>query len=243
MSTCEFYTVWQGEHCANRQVPLHEHDCYELVYYQNGDGYTRLGEREYHFLGNTFALIAPHTPHNEVHAQPCRLICASFSCTEVLPCGVWNDRNGRVGGIVEAMLQESCRQEAGYRIMLSLLTQALTVQVMRTTASPVCRTEKSLEYAARYIEENYHAHIVFGTLADALHLSYSRFGHRFRELYGVSPQQYLIETRLATADRLLKNSTLTCTDIAYRCGFSTAAQFSALYKKRYGMPPRVCRTE
>lgn len=243
MDTAKLYTAWQGEHAAGAVIPPHEHDCHELVYYQSGEGTTLMSSTAHRFHGGSFAVITPHVMHNEVHRKACRLICITFSAASPLPCGVWEDRDGRIAALAAALLRESLQQESGYRTALTLLTELLTVQLLRIAAPPVYRAEKSLEYAVRYIEENYHTHIIFGDLAAALHLSYSRFGHRFREIYGVSPQQYLIETRLTAADRLLKSSALTCTDIAYRCGFSTAAQFSALYKKRYGMPPRACRTE
>ena len=242
MENCVFYTVWQGSHPAGCHIPLHEHDQYELVCYQSGSGRTVIGGKTHAFSDSCFALIAPQTAHDETHDRSCRLICAAFSCPLSLPSGVWEDAGGTIGSIAAALLQESCRQESGYHAMLSLLVQALGIQLTRKIAPVTRPTEKSLAFAARYIEENYHTHIAFSALAAALHLSYSRFGHRFREIYGVSPQQYLMRTRLRAADTLLKSSALSCTEIAYRCGFSNAAQFSALYKKMYGSAPRACRT-
>ncbi|MBQ8143763.1 MAG: helix-turn-helix transcriptional regulator, partial [Butyricicoccus sp.] len=88
-----------------------------------------------------------------------------------------------------------------------------------------------------YIEENYHEKIVLAECARQLNLSYDHFQHKFKALTGLSPKQYLTRQRLSAAKNLLLSGTLSCTEIAQRCGFSTSAQFSALFKKEFGCAP------
>ncbi|MBO4976774.1 MAG: AraC family transcriptional regulator [Lachnospiraceae bacterium] len=38
-------------------------------------------------------------------------------------------------------------------------------------------------------------------------------------------------------EQMLLNKTLSCTEIAYRCGFSNSAQFSAMFKREKGISP------
>jgi len=78
---------------------------------------------------------------------------------------------------------------------------------------------------------------VLSDCAKQLNLSYDYFQHKFKAITGCSPQQFLIKQRLKASKKLLKEGELNCTEIAFRCGFSTSAQYSALFKKEYGSSP------
>ena len=71
-----------------------------------------------------------------------------------------------------------------------------------------------------------------------MHISYDYFQHRFKEIVGESPQQFLVRKRVEAAEGLLADGTLSCTEIAYQCGFSNSAQFSAIFKREKGITPR-----
>lgn len=54
---------------------------------------------------------------------------------------------------------------------------------------------------------------------------------------GVSIQQHIIQTKLKSADQLLKNSRLNINEIAAKLGFTDASHFNKLYKKYRGISP------
>lgn len=54
---------------------------------------------------------------------------------------------------------------------------------------------------------------------------------------GVSIQQHIIQTKLRSADQLLKNSRLNINEIAGKLGFTDASHFNKLYKKYRGVSP------
>lgn len=63
---------------------------------------------------------------------------------------------------------------------------------------------------------------------------------------GTSPRRLIKEERLARAMEFLRSpgrQSLTVTDIAYRCGFSSISAFSTAFRERYGHPPSAFRTE
>ena len=57
-----------------------------------------------------------------------------------------------------------------------------------------------------------------------MNLSYDYFQHRFKELTGYSPQAFLLQQRLNGAKKLLVQTSLSCTEIAYRCGWITTEE-------------------
>lgn len=64
---------------------------------------------------------------------------------------------------------------------------------------------------------------------------------RFQSAFGVSPQEFLVRTRVLAASRLLEETTLTIAEIAQRCGFVDASGFTQHFRRRVHMTPRAYR--
>ncbi|MFF7190469.1 NAD(P)-binding domain-containing protein [Streptomyces sp. NPDC008222] len=82
------------------------------------------------------------------------------------------------------------------------------------------------------------------TLADIaaeVHLSVYHFLRVFRLATGETPYRYLTRLRIALAQRLLSDTTLTITQIAERCGFSGPGPLSAAFLRHLGIRPSVYR--
>src|ERR1700730_16886131 len=58
---------------------------------------------------------------------------------------------------------------------------------------------------------------------------------------GVSPIELAQTQRLLLAKRLLSDTSLSQTDIAFASGFGSVRRFNALFKSRYGLSPRALR--
>ncbi|MNG21073.1 Exoenzyme S synthesis regulatory protein ExsA [compost metagenome] len=71
--------------------------------------------------------------------------------------------------------------------------------------------------------------------------SYDRFRHLFKQTYGVSPGEYILNKRIKHAIELLLHTHISITSIAMECGFSTDAQFCTLFKREIGESPRSYR--
>ena len=123
--------------------------------------------------------------------------------------------------------------------MISLKLNELFLYVERSERPSI--NEKNFEYVINYIQETYHDKIVLSDCAKQLNISYDYFQHRFKEITGRSPRQFLINRRLTASKELLLHSKLSCTEIAYRCGFSTSAQYSAIFNKAFGLTPMQYR--
>jgi AraC family transcriptional activator of pobA len=133
-------------------------------------------------------------------------------------------------------MDEYKQQDAEYEIAAGAFLDLLLVSTMRNVNS-VSRKCKDIEYIKAYIEQYSNQKINFGQLAKISGYNYDYFRHIFKQRFGISPQDYLIEVRLENAKRLLKGTKLTCTEIAYNCGFSSSAQMSLLFKRKIGVSP------
>ena len=106
--------------------------------------------------------------------------------------------------------------------------------------------ETMIESAKCYIEENYMQEITLTSLAEQFNYHPTYFSEMFKEGAGISFIQYLTETRMKHATRLLKETQLSVWDITELTGFSSPSYFSARFKKVHHMSPseyRVLQSE
>ncbi len=241
MFDVQLVSIWKAPKFKGYYINHHAHNCYELVYYSYGNGETTIGEQTYFFTDNCFALIPPYVSHDELHRADAEVICLEFSCSSQLPQSFIEDENNVIYKILKELLSEAKNQKYGYKEMINAKLTELCLNVLRNENKTY--NEKSFEYIINYLKENYHEKIILSNCAKQLNISYDHFQHRFKEITGLSPQQFLVDIRLVASENLLKSGNLSCTQIAYRCGFSTSAQFSALFKRKYGVSPLKFRNQ
>lgn len=237
MKNVELVTAWEISRKGGTRVFSHEHEYYELVYYCNGDGMSTVEKDSHKIASNVCVVIPPHKQHEEYHLKACRVFCIGFYCDDPVVAGMYKDVYNELYSMVQSIVVEMVNQLPRYREMVGLKLQELLLQLFRLQEAPSRPGMKNFEYAVSYIAQNYHEKIILQDIAKQLHLSYDFFQHRFKELMGESPQQFLIRKRLESADRMLMEENMSITEIAQRCGFSNSAQFSAMYKKSRKITP------
>lgn len=243
MDNVALITAWEVSRKSGKCVLPHEHDFYEFVYYCCGDGLSKAAEMCCPITANACVVIPPHTLHEESHIKDCRIICIGFRCDEALTAGAYMDSHGELLHIARSIVAETTNQPLRYKEMAILKLRELLLQLLRQQEILYKPATKDFEYAISYIAQNYHEKIALNDMAKQLHLSYDYFQHRFRELVGESPQQFLISKRLEAAERMLVKKNISITEISERCGFSNSAQFSMMYKRSRKKTPRQARKE
>lgn len=80
-------------------------------------------------------------------------------------------------------------------------------------------------------------------LAAGLKISRRQLYRKLNALTGETPHDYITTRRLTTAATLLLSGELTVAEVAYKTGFSDAANFSRSFTRRYGRSPSKYRKE
>ncbi|MBM4763122.1 helix-turn-helix domain-containing protein [Bacillus sp. B15-48] len=98
-----------------------------------------------------------------------------------------------------------------------------------------------IETATKYIQLNFFEPLTLSEVANLVYLSPSHFSRKFKDAVGLNFVEYLIKFRIKKAKKLLQITQLPLEVISNHCGFSSAAHFSATFKKIEGVSPRVYR--
>ena len=89
--------------------------------------------------------------------------------------------------------------------------------------------------AIKYINSNYFNDITLDNICEKVHMSKYYFCRKFKELMGMTVMEYLLNTRIAAAKRLLASTNMTISEIAENCGFSSISFFCQVFKQNTGM--------
>ncbi|MDO4312560.1 MAG: AraC family transcriptional regulator [Eubacteriales bacterium] len=95
--------------------------------------------------------------------------------------------------------------------------------------------------AVMYIEHNYANNITVEEIARKCQLDRSYFGKVFKKVVGQSPQEFLIQYRMAKAADALIIGDESVGDIGASVGYPNLLHFSRAFKGVYGIPPSEYR--
>jgi AraC-like DNA-binding protein len=130
-------------------------------------------------------------------------------------------------------------------VLFMHIAEALLVsqqKLCRTTMLAARRTStreelyRRIVHAKSMMDEAPERIVTIGALAQEAALSEFHFMRCFRQLYGLSPHQYLIRRRILNAAELLSHH-LPVSEVALRCGFPDLQTFSKAFRKHYGCAP------
>lgn len=104
-------------------------------------------------------------------------------------------------------------------------------------------TEQSepVKRAKTYINTHYNESISLQDIAQHASLSKYYFSRQFQNEVGLTPWEYLVQTRLRHAMQMLSDSNQSIESIAYACGYASSSHFCRAFKKETGFSPAFFR--
>ncbi len=107
---------------------------------------------------------------------------------------------------------------------------------------PVTWAERRRAVAAcRFIEDHAEGPLSLAEIAAHAGLSPFHFLRSFKRALGVTPHQFLVQSRLSRAAALLLDTEAPVTDVAYAAGFADLANFNRSFRQALGCSPREMR--
>lgn len=98
-----------------------------------------------------------------------------------------------------------------------------------------------LDQCIKLMQANIEDPLPINQIVDSLQLSNRSLERKFKTFFGTTPNGFYREMRLAKANNLLLNTTMSVREIGLACGFPNG--FSSVYKSFFGVTPFVVRRE
>ncbi|MCO7514164.1 GlxA family transcriptional regulator [Pseudomonas guariconensis] len=97
--------------------------------------------------------------------------------------------------------------------------------------------DRRITAAIAQMEDNFEHVISIEQVAQVCNLSQRQLERLWHQHFGMTPQRFYLELRLAEARRMLRESTKSIASIAYSCGFVSASHLGSAYRKAWGCSP------
>ena len=92
-----------------------------------------------------------------------------------------------------------------------------------------------------FISKNFRDELRLNQLADIAGMSPSAFSRFFKLHTGRNLTDYIIDTRLGSAARMLVDTNRSVSEICFQCGFNNLSNFNRIFKKKKGCSPTEFR--
>jgi AraC-like DNA-binding protein len=109
--------------------------------------------------------------------------------------------------------------------------------------SALSGADKAYKATLAYIADNADRQFSFTELCDKVGYSQAYIGREFKKRTGKSVFEYITDFRIKTAQKLLKDTKLSVTDIAFSVGYADPNYFSNTFKLRVGVSPKAWRKQ
>ncbi len=111
-------------------------------------------------------------------------------------------------------------------------------QILNRLFTENLEQNNSLTPILSYIEKHYgDPQLSNDLLASLLNISEVYMRRLFKEQFGTSPKQYILNLRIQKAKQILSQSNKTITQIALECGFTSIHHFCRAFKSECGQTP------
>jgi len=101
------------------------------------------------------------------------------------------------------------------------------------------KAQSEMRAVKNHIDTHLSSALSVQALAEQFHLSNVYLSRRFKEVVGLSPQNYIVEKRLQEAAVLMTERNFSPTAAAEAVGYMNIYLFSRMFKKRFGVSPRA----
>ncbi|WP_109833170.1 AraC family transcriptional regulator [Reichenbachiella versicolor] len=248
----------------------HYHPQFELIYISKSYGVRFVGDSVENFKSGDLVLVGPNLPHlwrnNDDYKQGAMVNTVvinfdrnfigqnTFDKPEFMEIN--HLLNQSRFGIHFSKISCQLRDELLALSKLSIADQAIKLLMilnrlsvsrhMRTLSTTDMRQEynsetRRLDYVLKFISDNYVSDISLNDVAEVACMTANSFCRYFKKSTSKSFTQFLNEVRIKNASRLLVQDEISVSEICYKVGFNSIANFNKKFKQITGQTPTQYR--
>ena len=234
---------------------FHYHSSFELFYIKSGTATFIIGNKSYTVYEGSLLIIPPYVPHKSIYAesQDAYRIELQIKSSFLTPnmSGILDNLSKHVCYTLSLKYQTyviklltkmkvefNSKREYSEDLCLAFVNELLiTVYRNAVKYEPSSSNELLPEKIMKYITENYYRNITISELSDQFHICESTIFKSFKKNTGLKVTDYINFTRIMNAERLMRETDLTLTEISYRCGFNNFNYFCSVFKRYKNTTP------
>lgn len=156
----------------------------------------------------------------------------------------------RAEELLLSLLQELLEKPPGFEMHIhnmasEVLLLAARASLKRGAVPPdeeVRPTQRKITEIVRFINSQYMNPLDLEGLSAQFYISKSHLSRLFKETTGFYLTEYINITRIKEAQRLLRESRLSITEVAEQAGYDNFSHFGKMFKKLTGVSPRHYRS-
>lgn len=119
---------------------------------------------------------------------------------------------------------------------------SIILEVLYTFYTKTVSSHDKISEVRNYIKDNPIGFMTVNDIAAKFGFERSYLHRIFKQRYGISIKQFILDTKMIRAKALLENGN-SVLEVAYIVGYSTEFNFSRAFKQYYGVAPSVLKTE
>ena len=142
------------------------------------------------------------------------------------------------------------KKDFGYELQLKGLLCLIWHGLIRAIQNPLQNTlaeptldEQRIKIAVQFILEHYKSKITLGDIASSIHISKSECCRSFQRILKMSPIEFVLQTRVYEAAKLLSLQKKSISDVALNVGFNDISYFGKVFRQQFGCSPSDYRNK
>lgn len=247
----------------------HYHSYYEIYYLQSGSRIYFIRDRSYTVEQGDLVFIPKNVLHKTMHAGKAgharivmnlddttlHRLAGSLVPLLLTPFEQENpiirlprSEQPALEALMKRLLSELQNKAAGYELMLEHATVELLLLAARyaqqhepTPHHHLTPIHAKVSDIAQYINVHYAQPIHLDMLSEQFFISPYYLSRMFKQVTGFTFSDYLILTRVKEAERLLRETSVSITEVAAAVGFDNFSHFGKTFKKVTRLSPRDYR--
>ena len=240
------------------------HSGYKLFFILRGSVIFFVEDKEIYLKKNQFLIIPPFSKHRSIYTEfdktlRCEIqFLPEYLEPEVLDIITSLEKDSIARKLPQQYMEQLqfyftqmniYQKKPEYQhtpLMLKTLFTSIAISLSHHSVSGdgqgIKNVNNSIKQAIDFINENYQKDITPKMLSENLFISERTLYRLFKENIRLTITEYINYVRVINAKRLMTDTSLSITDIAYHCGFNDSSYLSTVFKKYTGISPRIYRS-
>lgn len=159
--------------------------------------------------------------------------------------------NHDISMLIRLFLEELKYKQLGYEFIIENLSVLIIGNLIRQIDNNLPSIPHNIPKGNReninkvidYMNENFTSGISCSELSRLMNMDKFSFIRSFKSQTSKTPYEYLLDLKIEKAQKMLKATKYTITEISMMCGFSSHSHFTSTFKKKTGVSPTEYRID